>query len=56
MIRLGSLQDDFYEYDEANYRVIGRKKKIIHQLGDKLKVKVIKTDLVKRTIDFQLIK
>lgn len=56
MIRLASLQDDYYVYDEANMMVVGKKKKIRYQLGDKVKVKVIKTDLVKRTIDFQLVK
>ncbi|MBP6303085.1 MAG: ribonuclease R [Bacteroidia bacterium] len=56
MIRLSSLQDDYYVYDEANMMVVGKKKKIRYQLGDKVKVKVIKTDLVKRTIDFQLVK
>lgn len=56
MIRLASLQDDYYVYDEANMMVVGKKKKIRYQLGDKVKVKVLKTDLVKRTIDFQLVK
>jgi ribonuclease R len=56
MIRLSSLQDDYYVYDEANMMVVGKKKKIRYQLGDKVKVKVLKTDLVKRTIDFQLVK
>lgn len=56
MIRLSSMQDDYYEYDEANMMVVGKKKKLRYQLGDRLKVKVLKTDLVKRTIDFQLIR
>jgi ribonuclease R len=52
MVRLNSLQDDFYEYDEKRQAVIGRKYKKKYTLGDKVRVIVKKTDLVKRAIDF----
>ncbi|MBT1685336.1 ribonuclease R [Dawidia soli] len=51
MIRLADLSDDFYEFDERSYRVIGRKTRKIYTLGDKVKVKVKKTDIDKRLID-----
>jgi ribonuclease R len=51
MIRLADLTDDFYEFDERSYRVVGRKKKKIYTLGDKIKVRVKKTDIDKRLID-----
>jgi ribonuclease R len=51
MVRLADLTDDFYEYDEKNYRVIGRKSKKIYTLGDRVKVRVKKTDIDKRLID-----
>lgn len=51
MVRLSELEDDYYELDAENYRVIGKKNKKIITLGDKVKVKVVKTDLEKRTID-----
>ncbi|HYF68586.1 MAG TPA: ribonuclease R [Ohtaekwangia sp.] len=51
MIRLADLTDDFYEYDERNYRVVGRKKKKIYTLGDKVNIRVKKTDIDKRLID-----
>ncbi|HEY3402116.1 MAG TPA: ribonuclease R [Ohtaekwangia sp.] len=51
MIRLADLTDDFYEFDERNYRIIGRKTKKIYTLGDRIKVKVKKTDIDKRLID-----
>jgi ribonuclease R len=54
MIRLSSLEDDFYEFDERNYRVIGRRNKKIYALGDKLRVKVMKVDIDRRTIDLEL--
>jgi ribonuclease R len=51
MIRLADLTDDFYEFDERNYRVVGRRKKAIYTLGDRVKVRVKKTDIDKRLID-----
>ena len=51
MVRMADLEDDFYEYDEQNYRVIGRRTKRIISLGDKVGVKVKSTDIDRRTID-----
>ncbi|MBL7873298.1 MAG: ribonuclease R [Cyclobacteriaceae bacterium] len=51
MARLADLKDDFYEYDEKNYRVIGRRRKNIYRLGDKVKVRIKKTDIDRRMID-----
>ncbi len=52
MIRLRSMEDDFYHFDEKNHRVVGQKKGKIFRLGDKVKIKVIKADIEKRQIDF----
>lgn len=54
MVRLSELEDDYYEFDAENYRVIGKKNKKILTLGDNVRVKVLKTDLEKRTIDLTL--
>ncbi|MEM9337272.1 MAG: ribonuclease R [Bacteroidota bacterium] len=55
MIRMADLEDDFYEFDEKNYRVIGRNNKKMITLGDELKVLVAKTDIDKRTIDLEMV-
>ena len=55
MVRLADLDDDFYEFDEKNYRIIGKRNKRIITLGDKLMVKVVKTDIDRRTIDLDLV-
>lgn len=55
MVRLADLTDDFYEFDEKNYRIIGKRNKRIITLGDKLTVKVVKTDIDRRTIDLDLV-
>jgi len=51
MVRLADLKDDYYELDEKNYRVIGRKRNKIYRLGDKVEVRIKKTDVDRRMID-----
>jgi ribonuclease R len=51
MIRLADLEDDFYEFDEKSYSVIGRRRRKVYTLGDQVRVKIKKTDVDKRTID-----
>lgn len=55
MVRLADLTDDFYEFDEKNYRVIGRNNKRMIQLGDAVQVEVKKTDIDRRTIDLSFV-
>lgn len=54
MIRLRDIDDDFYHFDEKNYRVVGSKYKRVYRLGDKVKVEVKRADLEKRQIDFRI--
>jgi ribonuclease R len=54
MIRMADLTDDFYEFDEKKYRVVGRRTKKVYTLGDKIKVRVKKTDIDRRLIDLSL--
>jgi ribonuclease R len=56
MIRLADLNDDYYEYDEKNYCVVGRRTRKIYTLGDQIRVKVKKTDIDRRLIDLVLAK
>jgi ribonuclease R len=51
MVRMSDMTDDYYEFDEKRYRLIGTRKKKIYTLGDKVNVKVKKTDIDKRLID-----
>lgn len=55
MVRLADIADDYYEFDEENYRVIGQQRKNIITLGDLVTVVVIKTDIDRRTIDLQMV-
>lgn len=51
MIRVADMTDDFYEFDEKNYRIIGRKTGKIFRLGDKINVRIKRTDIDRRLID-----
>ena len=51
MVRLADMKDDFYEFEEKNYRVIGRRRKKIYRLGDEVEVRVKKADIDRRTMD-----
>ncbi|MFY0594033.1 ribonuclease R [Roseivirga sp.] len=51
MVRISDMDDDFYEYDEQNYRIIGRRNKRMISLGDEVLVRVKATDIDRRTID-----
>jgi len=51
MVRLADMTDDFYEFDERNYRITGRKNRKVYTLGDRINVRVKKTDIDKRMID-----
>ena len=53
MVRMVELKDDYYEFDEDNYRIIGKRNKKIYTLGDKVVVRVTKTDIDRRTIDLE---
>ncbi|GIV42386.1 MAG: ribonuclease R [Vicingaceae bacterium] len=55
MIRIRSLDDDYYYYDSDNYRLIGKKFKKTFQLGQKIKVRVKEINLEKKQIEFELI-
>jgi ribonuclease R len=55
MVRLSDMKDDYYEFDEENYRVVGRRYKEVITLGDQVTVRVKKTDIDRRTIDLEFI-
>ena len=56
MVRMSELTDDFYQYDEDLMRVVGKGNKKVISLGDKCNVRVIGTDIDRRTIDLSFVK
>ena len=55
MVRIRDIKDDYYEFDESHYALVGRETKHMYQLGDEVVVKVKSTDLIKKHLDFNLI-
>lgn len=55
MIRVTSLKDDYYYYDENQYLMIGEHTRKTYKLGEKVIVEVVATDKLTRTIDFELV-
>lgn len=55
LIPVRDLADDYYEFDEKNFCLIGRRNNIRYRLGDKVRVKVARTDLNKKQLDFMLL-
>lgn len=55
LIRMSSMKDDRYEFDDQKIRIVGRNNKKIFRLGQVIKVKVTDTDIEKRTIDLVLV-
>lgn len=55
MAPLRNMRDDFYTLDEKNYCLIGERTGKKYSLGDKIKIKVVKADLERRSIDYQIL-
>ncbi len=54
MVPMRDLDDDYYDFDERNYRLVGRRHHHKYQLGDPIRIKVAKANLEKRQLDFAL--
>jgi ribonuclease R len=54
MIPIRELDDDFYVFDEKNYLIRGRHSGKVFQLGDPVRVKIWRTNLEKKQLDFLL--
>ena len=55
MIPMRELNDDFYELDEENYSIVGRRTDKTYQLGDQVKIEVTRANLLKKQLDFSLV-
>jgi ribonuclease R len=52
MIPIRELDDDFYELDEKNYRLIGRHTKREYRLGQQISIIVARANLERKQLDF----
>jgi len=56
LVRVTSLHDDYYQYHENRYCLIGEKTHKTFRIGDEVKVRVDRVDVERRHIDFGLVK
>jgi ribonuclease R len=54
MIPMRDLDDDYYDFDERNFCLVGRRHHHRYQLGDPIKIKVAKANLEKKQLDFTI--
>ena len=54
MVSMRDLDGDYYDFDEKNYCLVGRRHHHKYQLGDPIRIKVAKANVEKRQLDFVL--
>ncbi len=54
LVRMSSIDDDYYNYDERHYRITGRRHGRSFRLGDQVRVGVLKVDTVRNEVDLFL--
>lgn len=54
MVPMHDLDDDYYDFDERNYCLVGRRHHHKYQLGDPIKIVVAKANIEKKQLDFAL--
>lgn len=54
MIPMRDIADDYYDFDERNFCLVGRRHHNKYQLGDEIRIKVAQANLEKKQLDFTL--
>ncbi len=54
LIPMRTLQDDYYEFDEANYCIAGRRKQRKFTIGDAVRIRIMRANLERKQLDFEL--
>ena len=54
MVPLRDLDDDYYDFDERNYQLLGRRRHRRYMLGDPIRVVVARANLDKKQLDFAI--
>ncbi len=55
MVALRDIKSDFFEFDQDHYRLIGKRSGIVYNLGDPVRIRVKKTNLEQKLLDYELI-
>ena len=55
MVPLRDIRSDFFEFDADRYRLVGKRTGIVYNLGDPVRIRVKKTNLEQKLLDYELI-
>ena len=55
MVALRDIKSDFFEFDAERYRLVGRRSGVVYNLGDPVRIRVKKTNLEQKLLDYELI-
>ena len=55
MVALRDIRSDFFEFDADHYRLVGKRSGIVYNLGDPVRIRVKKTNLEQKLLDYELI-
>ena len=55
LVPVRDLDDDYYEFDDKNYCLRGRRKNKLYSLGDSITIKVARANLERKQLDFTLV-
>ena len=55
-VPLRDLDDDYYEFDEKNFCLRGRRRNRSYNLGDQVHIQVARADLYRKQLDYKLVR
>ncbi|MEX1058346.1 MAG: ribonuclease R, partial [Natronospirillum sp.] len=55
LVHVTALSRDYYVFDAARQRLVGERTRVVHSLGDSVRVRVVRVSLDDRKIDFELV-
>ncbi|MBQ6687984.1 MAG: ribonuclease R [Bacteroidales bacterium] len=55
MVPLRDIRSDFFEFDQDHYRLVGKRTGVVYNLGDSVRIRVKKTNLEQKLLDYELI-
>ncbi|MEI7803080.1 MAG: S1 RNA-binding domain-containing protein, partial [Bacteroidota bacterium] len=55
LIKINTIKNDFYSFDEKHHQLVGKKYGRHYRLGEKVRVRLMKTNIEKKQIDMVVI-
>ena len=55
MVALRDIRSDFFEFNQDHYRLVGKRSGVVYNLGDPVRIRVKKTNLEQKLLDYELI-